>query len=60
MFRSVGKAVGRDASQLYSTYFVLAATETNYGTTIRAIRHLGIDPADLAEAARAEIEALLE
>jgi hypothetical protein len=60
MFRSVVKAVRRDASQLYSAYFVLAATETNYGTTIRAIRHLGIDPADLAEAARAEIEALLE
>ena len=60
MFRAVVKAVRKDKSQLYGAYFVLVAAETNYGTTIRAIRHLGIDPADLAAAARDEIQALLE
>jgi hypothetical protein len=58
MFKAVVKKVQKDRSQLYSAYFVLAATETEHGTTIRAIRHLGIDPAALNAAARAEIEAL--
>ncbi len=60
MFRAVVKKVKDDRSQLYSAYFVLVASEDHHGTTIRAIRHLGIDPARLAEAARSEIDTLIE
>jgi len=54
MFRAVVKKVKEDRSQLYSAYFLLTATETGHGTTIS----LGIDPAELAVAARSEIDAL--
>lgn len=58
MFRTVVKKVRKDRSQLYSAYFVLVATESQYGTTIRTIRHMGIEPGSLAEAARVEIRHL--
>ncbi len=59
MFRSIVKKVRKERSQLYSAYFVLAAAEAEHGTTIRAIRHMGVDPAALADAARTEIQLLV-
>lgn len=58
LFRGVVKQVRKDRSQLYGAYFVLAAAESQRGTAIRAIRHMGIDPAALAQAARAEIASI--
>lgn len=59
MFRSVAEKVQQDRSQLFGAYFVLTAAESEHGTTIRAIRRMGIDPIELAAAARSEIKALL-
>lgn len=58
LFRRIVKRVSRERSQLYGAYFVLAAAQTEYGTTARAIRHMGIEPATLAKAARTEIDLL--
>ncbi len=58
LFRRVVELVRRDRSQLYGAYFVLVAAETELGTTARALRHMGVDPTALAEAARAEISLL--
>jgi hypothetical protein len=37
---------------------VLAAAETEHGTTARALRHMNVDLTALAAAARSEIDAL--
>lgn len=58
LFRKIVKKVRKERSQLYGAYFVLAAAETEHGTTARAIRHMGIEPATLAQAARTEIDLL--
>ncbi len=58
MFRHVVRLVRKERSQLYGAYFVLVAATTERGTTARALRHLGIDPAALASAARTEIDRL--
>ena len=56
MFRGIVKQVRKERAQLYGAYFVLAAAESQRGTAVRAIRHMGIDPSALAQAARAEID----
>ena len=58
LFRKIVKLVRKERSQLYGAYFVLVAAQTEHGTTARALRHLGIDPAELAAAARMEIDFL--
>lgn len=58
LFQRVTALVSAERSQLYGAWFVLAATETEHGTTARSLRRLGIDPEDLARAARAELDSL--
>ena len=58
LFRGVVELVRRERSQLYGAYFVLVAAETEHGTIARALRHMDVDPAALAAAARAEIDLL--
>ncbi len=58
MFRKVVKVVRKDRSQLYGAYFVLVAAQTEHGTIARALDHMGVDPADLASAARTELDLL--
>lgn len=58
LFRRIVKRVRKERSQLHGAYFVLAAAQTDYGTTARAIRHMGVEPATLAKAARTEIDLL--
>ena len=58
LFREVVRLVRKDRSQLYGAYFVLVAAASERGTTARALRHLGLDRAALAAAARAEIDQL--
>jgi len=60
LFRNVVENVREEGSQLYGAYIVLAAAETEFGTTARALRHMGIDRSELAAAARAEIQAVNE
>ena len=57
LFQRVTELVRSECSQLYGAWFVLATTETEYGTTARALRRLGVEPDDLARAARAELDA---
>lgn len=56
LFRSVVKLVRRERSQLHGAYFVLVAAQTERGTTARALRHMNIEPTELAAAARTEID----
>ena len=56
LFRQVVELVRKEKSRLYGAYFVLVAAQANYGTTARALRHMDIDLAALAVAARAEID----
>jgi hypothetical protein len=58
LFQRVTAHVRSERSRLYSTWFVLAATESQHGTTARSLRHLGVRPDDLARAARAELDLL--
>jgi ATP-dependent Clp protease ATP-binding subunit ClpA len=58
LFRKVVPLVRKERSQLYGAYFVLAAAETEHGTTARALRHMNVDLTALAAAARSEIDAL--
>jgi ATP-dependent Clp protease ATP-binding subunit ClpA len=58
LFQRVTTLVRSERSQLYGAWFVLAATESENGTTARALRRLGIETDDLAAAARAELDAL--
>ncbi len=58
MFREVVRLVRRERSQLYGAYFALVAATTEHGTTARALRQMGVDPAALATAARAEVDRL--
>lgn len=58
LFQRVTALVRSERSQLYSAWFVLAATESRHGTTARSLRHLDVDPDALARAARAELDAL--
>jgi len=57
-FKKVTKLVSREKSQLYGAYVVLVAAQSEHGTTARAFRYMGVDTEVLAEAARAEIDAL--
>jgi len=43
------------AAPLLGAHVILAATTAQYGVAVRAFRAMGVDPAKLAEAARAEI-----
>jgi ATP-dependent Clp protease ATP-binding subunit ClpA len=43
------------AAPLLSAHVILAATAAQYGVAVRAFQAMGIDPAKLAEAAKAEI-----
>ncbi len=45
------------AAPLLGAHVLLAATSAQYGVAMRALRAMGVDPAKLAEAARAEIAA---
>lgn len=58
LFRQVVELVRKERSQLYGAYVVLVAAKTEHGTTARALRHMGIDLAELAAAARSEIDLL--
>ena len=58
LFRKVVALVRKERSQLYGAYFVLVAAETEHGTTARALRHMSVDPTELAAAARVEIDLL--
>jgi ATP-dependent Clp protease ATP-binding subunit ClpA len=60
LFQRVARMVKDDGSYLTGAHVVLAATTDEHGTTARTLRHLGVDPARLAEAARAEIETSLQ
>lgn len=57
LFQRVTELVRSEHSQLYGAWFVLAATETDHGTTARALRRLGVEPDDLARAAKVELDA---
>lgn len=43
------------AAPLFGAHVILAATAAQYSVTVRAFRAMGVDPAKLAEAAKAEI-----
>lgn len=58
LFQRVTALVRSERSQLYGAWFLLAATENEHGTTARSLRRLGVEPDDLARAARAELDAL--
>lgn len=58
VFRRVVKLVRKEKSQLYGAYIVMVAAETEAGTVVRALEHMGVDPGALALAARQEIVAL--
>lgn len=57
LFQRVTELVRSEHSQLYGAWFVLAATETDHGTTARALRRLGVEPDGLARAAKVELDA---
>ena len=52
LFRAVVDQVRADRSQLYGAYVVLAAARSDKGTARGAIERMGIDPDELATAAR--------
>ena len=51
-FQAAGKLARQTRSQLVGAHVVLAITDMEYGTAIRAVRSLGIDIDALAAAAR--------
>lgn len=57
MFRAVVDRVRRERSRLLGAWFVLVAAETRHGTVARVVDQLAVEPAALAAAARAEIDA---
>lgn len=56
LFRRVVKLVRKERSRLHGAYIVLVAAQTEHGTSVRAIRQMGLDPEVLARAARAEVD----
>ena len=58
VFREVVDLARKEASPLYGAYIVMVAASTDHGKTAGALRAIGVDPAALADAARAEIDAL--
>lgn len=56
LFGKVVKLVHKERSQLYGVYIVLVTAKAEHRTTVRALRHMGVDPDDLAQAARAELD----
>jgi ATP-dependent Clp protease ATP-binding subunit ClpA len=53
-FQAAGSLARKSHTQLVGAHVVLAITDMEHGTAIRAVRSLGIDPAALAAAARDE------
>ena len=53
-FQAAGKLARKTGSQLVGAHVVLAITDMEHGTAIRAVRRLGIDKDALAAAAREE------
>lgn len=57
-FQTVSEKVRSEKSQLYGAYFVETICEAEFGTAVRAVEAMDIDPTLLAAAAREQIEAL--
>ncbi|NEE02986.1 Clp protease N-terminal domain-containing protein [Phytoactinopolyspora halotolerans] len=55
LFQRVTDDVKSDGSSLVGAHVIRAAARMEYGTTARALDHMGIDRMDLAQAAGAEI-----
>ena len=55
VFQAAGKLARESRSQLVGAHVVLAIADMEHGTTIRAVRSLGIDPEALAATAREEV-----
>jgi ATP-dependent Clp protease ATP-binding subunit ClpA len=53
-FQAAGSLARKSHTRLVGAHVVLAITDMEHGTAIRAVRSLGIDPAALAAAAREE------
>jgi ATP-dependent Clp protease ATP-binding subunit ClpA len=53
-FQATGSLARKSSTQLVGAHVVLAITDMEHGTAIRAVRHLGIDVHGLASAAREE------
>lgn len=58
VFRRVVDLIREEKSRLYGAYIVLAAAQSDDENTTRAIRAAGIQPEELAAAARAELDEL--
>jgi len=57
-FQTAGRLAQADGhSGLTGAHIVLAVAQMEHGTAARALRHMGVDPAALLEAASAEIAA---
>ena len=57
VFKAVVDLVRKEKSSLYGAYMVMVAADDSYGTTARVLRSMGVDPAVLVAACRAEIDA---
>ena len=58
VFKEVVDLVRKEKSPLYGAYIVMVAARMENGKTAGALRAIGVDPTALADAARAEIDAL--
>ncbi len=58
VFKAVVDLVREEKSPLYGAFVVMVAAGDSYGTTAQVLRSMGVDPAVLVAAARAEIDAL--
>jgi len=58
VFKEVVGLVRNEKSPLYGAYVLMVAARMENEKTARALRAIGVDPAALADAARAEIDAL--
>jgi ATP-dependent Clp protease ATP-binding subunit ClpA len=58
VFRKVVELVSEENSPLYGAFVVMVAAGIEQGKTTQALRSMGVEPADLVDAARAEVDAL--
>jgi len=58
VFKEVVDLVRKEKAPFYGAYIVMVAAGIEQGTTARALRSMGVDLAALADATRAEIDAL--
>lgn len=58
LFSQVVDRVRAERSRLHGAWIVLVATESDHGSTARALRYMGVDRAALATAAWSELDLL--